>query len=822
MFTRAFSGILLGLVLLLWVVSLILAPEESPRCGDLLVENLFWLAAALALGISFFFRPRAFTGTDCLMALFALAALLSWTALINGWTGNRFFAACQSGTILLLPASYFVLRFFPRQTNPSIPLRKLLGTFLLALFLAQSFFAVYCYSIRDPALRAQYRADPEKMLAENSLVIPPGTPERELFENRLNSVEPLGTFCLTNTLAGFLVPVLTFLATLFLWELYRLIACRRSRSGEGIGKEVAKGIGKEIAKEISKEISKEMPSRPDNAGTNNAGTNNVINLLLPALMLALGGYALFLTKSRTGILAFFCGIGLALALLGARLMPRVFRLALAALPFLLALLLLGGWAAGILDREFFTEAKKSLSFRLDYWEASARMIAEYPWLGVGPGNFQSIYPRFMNAAASEVIADPHNFVLEIASLLGLPALAAFLAFLLRVCYLALRSPETTDAAGYAAPDATGTAVPDTSGTAALACRADEKSMGMFKSLFWGLFFVASCVIAFSLSLKNEATVDFDFLFCAASAIPLALIFSRRFFGRAFPRRWYLPALVAGGINLLAAGGIFYPPTALPLIFLCVLSLPPAEGLPRGDNTARVVHYSIAGIWVILLLISSVAIYRTTILSGRAQRLEERCRQTSPASLEQLETYLETEPTRRGFPCGLDDYIPLRTLRFSTATAIFARSPSGDTEALSRLLASKRALLETAPSSASIRFNVGKSLLELGTLTRGITRTALFCEAEEAFAEAIERFPTNAEYRLYHALSLSLLEKRDLGKEELTRGLALDEGMTHSDRKLSEELKKRAVRAVEAVDLSKNGPINEELNQRDTGDQDTGD
>ncbi len=31
----------------------------------------------------------------------------------------------------------------------------------------------------------------------------PGTPERKLFEDRLNSTEPLATFALANSLAGF-------------------------------------------------------------------------------------------------------------------------------------------------------------------------------------------------------------------------------------------------------------------------------------------------------------------------------------------------------------------------------------------------------------------------------------------------------------------------------------------------------------------------------------------------------------------------------------------------------------------------------------------
>ncbi|MBR3218862.1 MAG: hypothetical protein IKF77_02990, partial [Thermoguttaceae bacterium] len=312
MTARALRGILLGLIAFLWVVSLVLAPEGSVRGGDLLTENLGWLLAALSLGVVLLFRPRGFSGADGWMGLFALLSLLSWIALVRNDTGNRFYAACQSGAILLLPASYFVLRYFPRRESGPVPLIKLLGIFLLALFFAQSLFAVYCYRVRDPALRAQYHADPEKMLADNSLVIPAGTPQRELFENRLNSVEPLGTFGLTNTLAGFLVPTLVFLVTLFLEGLCRLIALWRVNSEEGRGKR----------------------------------RDGLIDLLVLAPTLVIGGYALFLTKSRTGVLALFCGAILALVIIGLNRAPRFFRLALAVSPILLALLLLGGFACG--------------------------------------------------------------------------------------------------------------------------------------------------------------------------------------------------------------------------------------------------------------------------------------------------------------------------------------------------------------------------------------------------------------------------------------------------------------------------------------------
>ena len=50
------------------------------------------------------------------------------------------------------------------------------------------------------------------------------------------------------------------------------------------------------------------------------------------------------------------------------------------------------------------------------------MIADHPLFGIGPGQFQQFYARYKLPEASETIADPHNFLLEIWSTAGTPAL----------------------------------------------------------------------------------------------------------------------------------------------------------------------------------------------------------------------------------------------------------------------------------------------------------------------------------------------------------------------------------------------------------------
>ena len=57
------------------------------------------------------------------------------------------------------------------------------------------------------------------------------------------------------------------------------------------------------------------------------------------------------------------------------------------------------------------------------------MIADRPWLGCGPGNFQDVYTQYKLPEASEEVADPHDFLLEVWATAGTPALLALLGAL---------------------------------------------------------------------------------------------------------------------------------------------------------------------------------------------------------------------------------------------------------------------------------------------------------------------------------------------------------------------------------------------------------
>ncbi|MCJ7778529.1 MAG: O-antigen ligase family protein [Sedimentisphaerales bacterium] len=75
--------------------------------------------------------------------------------------------------------------------------------------------------------------------------------------------------------------------------------------------------------------------------------------------------------------------------------------------------------------------------RWQYWHASAKMYAEHPLAGVGPGNFTHFYPRYKEASALESVADPHNFLLSVLTQYGPIGLVGFLFMILMPLWRAI-------------------------------------------------------------------------------------------------------------------------------------------------------------------------------------------------------------------------------------------------------------------------------------------------------------------------------------------------------------------------------------------------
>ncbi len=292
---------------------------------------------------------------------------------------------------------YFLVRQLARTASE----RRTLVAVMISLAAVLASFGYYQYFVSMPADRAEYARDPDAMLRQSDLRYTRGSVERQQFENRLRSTEPMATFALTNSLAGYLAP----------WLL--------------ISVGIAAGVwaGNAAAPSVDVRASHGDPSEARRS-------RNRVLLTLVAVSVLVGG-CLLLTKSRSAYVAIALGlvlVPLALSAVRGRLSWRLAAVAVA----VVAVLVGGAVAVRGLDRAVLTEAGKSLGYRLEYWQSTLAMIRDQPWFGCGPGNFQDAYMRYKLPQASEEIQDPHNLLLEVWGTAGTPALAALLAVL--ACY----------------------------------------------------------------------------------------------------------------------------------------------------------------------------------------------------------------------------------------------------------------------------------------------------------------------------------------------------------------------------------------------------
>jgi tetratricopeptide (TPR) repeat protein len=360
-------AIVLGGAVALLVITLLVPSESTIAEGTYAPMAAGWCLLLAVWAISLLIDPRQTIVLGWLEV--AGAAFVGWytlAALVSlGHTNGR-----QAMNAHWLIVSYGLAVFLLRQTLRTAREARCLVAMMLGLAVLMAGLGLYQYGVYMPRLRREYQADPATVLESNGIRSEAGTPERELFENRLRSVEPLGTFALTNSLAGFLTPwLLASLALAFGLVFDRL------------------------------------------------GLRWLVVFLLSAAVLAA---CLVLTKSRTAYLALAAGIvliGLYGRRGGWRLDWRIpVALAGAGIVIALAAVLVGG-----LDAKVLSEAPKSVLYRLEYWQATSRIIARYPLFGCGPGNFQEVYAAYKLPQASETLADPHNFLLEVWATAGTPA-----------------------------------------------------------------------------------------------------------------------------------------------------------------------------------------------------------------------------------------------------------------------------------------------------------------------------------------------------------------------------------------------------------------
>lgn len=402
------------LVLVMLVACMFLWPSEAAVHGDGLHLSFLWLAAAAAMFFWNFYQcykqPEASfgRGVDSSLwsrfsarsmddvGLFLLIAgiwLSTWHVFrVDGdrraalnlafeWTG---IGAC----------AYLCRTIFVTPTN-----RQTVVTLIAGLGVGLAVFGMWKSHVVYSAEAQSYREKRQVLDTDAGSMeavrirqefltsdIPMEGTARQLFENRLlNSSEPFATFALANTFAGVLSVALVLL----------------------------------IARVVSGWQS------PDHSAQ---------NFILPSLLVAVVGWCLILTKSRTAWIG--TGIGIVVITLsgsgttGIRsALPRSLQriLLIAALG---AVILVVCILTGVIDRQVMLEAPRSFRFRLFYWIGAASVIMDNWLFGAGPGNFRQLYLRYKVVESSESIVDPHNIVLDtwcFAGIIGLTGLLFFVS-----------------------------------------------------------------------------------------------------------------------------------------------------------------------------------------------------------------------------------------------------------------------------------------------------------------------------------------------------------------------------------------------------------
>lgn len=175
----------------------------------------------------------------------------------------------------------------------------------------------------------------------------------------------------------------------------------------------------------------------------------------PAALLLAAGVVASLSRGA------WMGVALAAAVMLAAASPRSRRwlMALGAGLLLLALLGTAGALPALVSErlgvvaEYFgpfdvrtvdvTAENWSVVERMAHWQAAWYMFLDYPWFGVGPGNYAAVYDRYNLPGWLDPLGHAHNYYLNLAAETGVFGLGGFLLTLglaFRAAIRGLRGP----------------------------------------------------------------------------------------------------------------------------------------------------------------------------------------------------------------------------------------------------------------------------------------------------------------------------------------------------------------------------------------------
>ncbi len=449
---------------------------------------------------------------------------------------------------------------------------------------------------------------------------------------------------------------------------------------------------------------------------------------------------LALTKSRSGLIAASAGV----VALGTIVWGR--RVLVAAVGTVAVLAIVAGLFLA-LDQGLLGKAATSLGYRFQYWQATWQMIEDHPLLGCGPGSFQDYYTRYKLPGASEEVADPHNFLLEIWATAGAPAAAALLAAILGLA-----------ATVWSAMRRVGPPLAEAAEGSRFAVSAGA---------------VGGYLLAAIASLAAPSPPSYGLLLVGV-ALTAALYWAFK----DWIRTGRLPTAVLGVaacvllVHLLAAGGISYAGLAGSFWLLMAITL---------NEAGRDYPKLLAGParWAVLVAVLTLAgacqlTGYTPVLRAQAAVLHaERLPPDSPDVVTNLQRAAEADPWAA---------VPLEKLAELEFHAWLA-SPTA--ERLRQFEWYRDRALKLSPQSSSAWQMSGDYYQQAYEKTG---QRELARQAAAAFARAASLYPTSPQCHAKWALALKACGDDQGFRRASQRALELDQLTPHADKKLPDALR----------------------------------
>ena len=376
------------------------------------------------------------------------------------------------------------------------------------------------------------------------------------------------------------------------------------------------------------------------------------------------------------------------------------------------------------------------------------MIADHPMWGVGPGNFQNEYTRYKLPGASEEVADPHNFLLEIAATAGPLTALAFLTVLATFGV----------AAGLVPPD------PPSSPT--------QEDYPWFIAA--GA--IAGFLLAIPLSMISIGRVEPTTLVLGLPVAVVCLALMRRWIDRGELTGGVAGAgIVALLVHLSTTGGIGFPGVAGTLWLLAAVGLNQAATDGRRWMSRRVAM-------VVLVLATMVlgACYLTGYSPVMYCKADLRRAQGDATRVEQ---YL--------LDGGAHDPWEVRPWNQLALNAFADWQRDGDDERLVQFEEYAAEGLRRDPHASPSWMHLAECRMKIFDRTG---RRGYLDKAIEAYRTAVELYPNNGVYRGRLALALQAAGDEAGYRREADQALALDDFTFHADKKLPAELRRRLVRS----------------------------